>query len=38
MDLRNIIYDKAKENNLVGVVYFILLTIIVVSSIYILFS
>jgi hypothetical protein len=38
MDLRNVIYDKAKENNLVGVVYFILLTIIVVSLIYILFS
>jgi len=38
MDLRDVIYDKAKENNLVGVVYFILLTIIVVSLIYILFS
>jgi hypothetical protein len=38
MDLRDVIYNKVKENNLVGVVYFILLTIIVVSLIYILFS
>ncbi len=38
MDLRNVIYNKAKENNLVGVVFFILATIIVVSLIYILFS
>lgn len=38
MDLRDVIYNKAKENNLVGVVFFILATIIVVSLIYILFS
>lgn len=38
MDLRDFIYNKAKENNLVGVVYFVLVTIIVVSLLYILFS
>jgi|TARA_B110000438_G_C15718485_1_gene608650 hypothetical protein len=38
MDLRDVIYNKAKENNLAGVVFFILATIIVVSLIYILFS